>query len=239
VLIVILILLLLAVCLTVLLWVGAVSIQGFFYNDVSPDLIWRAPTAAVAITLYIAVWCWIAHGRPQGTPGSVFDLDESSEADTFPTLVWIKRDQTEVNFHRVGKTGTNYRDSNNEPWKNSTTDEIVMEVRGEREDGTSVTFKADLTPKGKLKNPPQFIEEGGRERVMTADSSFGSVPTPRRGLDFAIILLNGFLFVACFLVLWLLMRFQWSHALGLALPLWLTLEVAVVPFLMRKVSGSG
>jgi hypothetical protein len=71
---------------------------------------------------------------------------------------------------------------------------------------------------------------------MTEDS-LGRVSTPKRGLLFGNLLLNGLHFVAWFLCLWLLLRFQWSHALGLAIPLWLALSLSVVPFLLGKTSS--
>jgi hypothetical protein len=234
---VILILLLLALALTVLLWVGTVSIQGYFYNEVSPDLIWRAPAAALAVTLYIGFWCWFTYGSPRGAYGSLFYFDAPSEEERFAYLVWVKKDHSEVRYHW---NGSNWVDDAGRPFRRSTSEEMVEELRAEpkdKESGKSVVFKADLTSERKFKNPAQYIEEGGARRVMTEDS-LGRVSTPKRGLEFANLLLNGLHFVVWFLVLWLLLRFQWSHALGLALPLWLALSLTAVPFLLARTSGS-
>ena len=231
---VVLLLLLLAVGLTVLLWAGAVGIQGYFYNDVTPDLIWRAPAAALAATLYIALWCLIAHGKPAGAYGSLFAFDAPTNEDKFAYLIWVKNDQTEIRYHWDGK---HWVDNELRPWHRSTSESIVEVMRAERKDGTSVIFKADLTPDGKFKNPAQYVEDGGEHRVMTEDS-LGRVSTPKRGLEFANLFLNAFFFAALFLCLWLLLRFQWSHALGLALALWLALELTFVPLLLAKVSSA-
>jgi hypothetical protein len=37
--------------------------------------------------------------------------------------------------------------------------------------------------------------------------------------------------------LWLLLRFQWHHALGLAVVLWLSLILTIVPILLAKAGG--
>jgi hypothetical protein len=48
------------------------------------------------------------------------------------------------------------------------------------------------------------------------------------------VLLNfGFLAV-WFVCLWLLMRFQWSHALGLAVVFWLVMLLFIMPMVLRK-----
>jgi hypothetical protein len=230
---VILILLLLVAGLTVLLWAATAGIHGYFYNEVTPDLLWRAPAAAFAITLYIAFWCWIAHGKPPGAYGSLFDFDAPMNEDKFTYLVWVKQDQSEVRYHYDGKR---WVDHDLRPWHRSTSESIVEVIRAERKDGTSVIFKADLTPEGKFKDPAVYIEDGGERRVMPEDS-LGRVSTPRRGLEFANLALNALHFVAWLLCLWLLLRFQWSHALGLALPFWLVLSLSFVPFLLRKASS--
>jgi hypothetical protein len=47
------------------------------------------------------------------------------------------------------------------------------------------------------------------------------------------LLLNfGFLAV-WFLCLWLLLRFQWSHALGLAVVFWLVMVLIIMPMILK------
>jgi hypothetical protein len=222
----------------VLLWAGAVGIQGYFYNEASPDLIWRAPAASFAVTFYIGIWCWINHGNPRGTYGSVFDFETPSNDEKFSSLVWVKKDQTEVRYHW---DGIHWVDNSGHPFRRSTSDGVVEEIRAEpsnKESGKTAVFKVDLTPDGKFKDPQNahYIEEDGEHRVMTEDS-LGRVSTPKRGLLFGNLLLNGLHFAAWFVCLWLLLRFQWSHALGLAIALWLALSLSVVPFLLAKTSS--
>ncbi len=48
------------------------------------------------------------------------------------------------------------------------------------------------------------------------------------------LLLNGLHLVVWFACLWLLLRFQWPHALGMALVCWLVVTVIVIPPLLNK-----
>ena len=46
--------------------------------------------------------------------------------------------------------------------------------------------------------------------------------------------LNFFHFCLWFICLWLLLRFQWSHALGLAFVMWIAMSLAVLPMLFEQ-----
>ena len=58
-----------------------------------------------------------------------------------------------------------------------------------------------------------------------------------RGLTFINLLLNAVFFGVWFACLWLLLRFQWPHALGLAVPLWATFVLIIVPMLITRSGG--
>jgi hypothetical protein len=63
---------------------------------------------------------------------------------------------------------------------------------------------------------------------MMADS-VGQIGSFRWGAFFGNLLLNVLHLGVWFAVLWLLLRFQWPHALGLAVVFWLVMTLAVVP----------
>src|SRR5262249_16668169 len=57
------------VTLTVLLWVGAQFLQGYFYTEPSPNLYWQgAAAAAGVITLFLLGWCLLNVGSPEAGP---------------------------------------------------------------------------------------------------------------------------------------------------------------------------
>src|SRR5207253_1619500 len=81
--------------------------------------------------------------------------------------------------------------------------------------------------------PVRYVEEGGRHRVMTEDY-LGTLSSKRWGRLLGNLLLNAVHFAVWFFCLWLLVRFQWTHALGLAFVLWLALTIVIMPMLFRS-----
>ena len=79
---------------------------------------------------------------------------------------------------------------------------------------------------------PMYVD--GRGRVLTVDDP-GVYSLFRWGLVFKIIFLYGGLLVVWFLSLWLLSRFQWTHALGLAMVLWLVTIILLMPLILEQV----
>ena len=67
------------------------------------------------------------------------------------------------------------------------------------------------------------------------EDNLGQLSTFRWGVFLACAFLNFFHLALWFVCLWLLLRFQWSHALGLAVIFWLAMTVFGVPALLAKV----
>jgi hypothetical protein len=55
---------------------------------------------------------------------------------------------------------------------------------------------------------------------------------------FANLLLNFLHLGVWFACLWLLLRFQWGHALGFAVVLWLALTLTILPMLFTKTEAA-
>jgi hypothetical protein len=97
--------------------------------------------------------------------------------------------------------------------------------------------KLQLPPGGKFKpdEPARYVEEGGQHRVLTEyDVQRGQVTRTRRGLLLGYFLLNVLLLAVWFTGLWLLLRFQWPHALGLAVVLWVATMLVILPVLTSR-----
>jgi hypothetical protein len=241
----ILILLVLGVALIVLLWVGTAVIQGYLYTESPPDLYWRAPAAGLAIALFVAIW-WLLAVKNPGKLGALHQFGAATQDERFSDLVWVRKDPAddqrwiEVKTFHYDQPKRKYFDtSSGRPWSRSSSDGVVEWIRAERKEGdepVSVLFKADLKSDGTLKDPATFIEQGGKGRVMT-ENDLGKVSTSRTGLVFANLFLNGAFLGLWFVCLWLLLRFQWLHALGLALAMWAALVLTIVPLLLSKAGG--
>src|SRR5262249_32624780 len=136
-----------------------------------------------------------------------------------------------------------YRDKDtNKTWSRSDSEGVVEAIIIEDSDGQKVRFEAELTADGKFRapagEPVRYVDVNGKHRVMT-DNDIGNITIARSGRVFANILLNFLHLIVWFAVLWLLLRFQWSHALGLAVVLWLVMTFAIMPMLFRRADEAG
>lgn len=226
--------LLLFLALSVFFWVGTLFFQGYIYSEPVEGITWRAPAAGLSVTLCLAFWSFLDYrslGRFQGL------LEFSAtEIEDFPSLLSVKRGQ-EIAYE--GKTNAKgllqyYDKQRGELWRRSDTEGVVEAIIAEGKDGQKYRFEAELTKDGKFKSDPvRYVEVGGRRRVME-DHSIGRLSTTRWGLIFGYLLLNLLHFMAWFLALWLLMQFQWSHAFGFAIILWLVMTFTIMPMLLGR-----
>jgi hypothetical protein len=232
-----LVFLLLLAGLTVLFWAGTLFFQGYIYSEPVEQLSWRAPVAGLAMTLVMVLWCFLDHRSHGHYPAPLeFRASEDEEFKSF----WSVKQGKEIPY--VGKPNAKgilqYYDQRGDIWKRSDTEGVVEAIVVETQDGQKIRFDADLTKDGKFKTekgePVRYLEAGGRRRIME-DSSIGRVTTTRRGLLAGYALLNLLHLVAWFASLWLLLRFQWSHALGFAVVLWLAMSLIILPLILNAI----
>jgi hypothetical protein len=235
-----LILLLLAIAVAALLFVGSAVIQGYLYNQPADGLLWRAAAAGAAVAGFFAVWCWI-ESRAPGQFGSILEFSPR-EMTTFDKF-WSERTgdlgKQDILYTR-GKDARGrvvYLDPDGKPWQRTGSGGMMTAIIVE-EDNEKHRFEAEMTPQGAFKlednRPLRYVEKDGRGRVMT-DDAIGEISTTKYGLLFGNLLLNLGHLVIWFLCLWLLLQFQWPHALGLAAALWLTFAMVVWPIVRAQV----
>jgi hypothetical protein len=251
VLILLLILLVAAVSLTVILWAGTFFFQGYLYTEPSPGIFWQAPAAAALLTLGYTIWCFAIALNPNAT-GQNLPIDtifRFSPKEEMPELqgrpakkIWaIKLDHNKTGDNKdgevveyVGKTGIRppfqYREAKEikpHPWHKQ--DVIAIEIEIEKPDRTKLRF--DLTPTTES-DYRQFESQDG---WVIREYEEGPTGVPIR-FRFGRLLLNLFFnvchFVGWFLGLWVLLRFQWTHALGLAVVLWLIFTLTMLPMML-------
>jgi hypothetical protein len=227
-------LLLLFLVLAVALWALSLFLQGWLYSEPVSQAYWRAPAAALGATLFIAAWCGLDYRSP-GHYGALMDFS-TSETEQFDRFWSVKKNQ-ETLFTRK-KTPQNrdeYRDANGKLWTRSDTDGAVEALVVENKEHEKIVFQTKLSSDGKFTNlpgEPVRYEEVGGKRVMT-DEYPGRVTVRHPSRILANLLLNFLLLAVLFGGLWLLLRFQWSHAFGLALVAWLIL-IFFLPTLFKK-----
>jgi hypothetical protein len=215
--------------LVVFFWVGSLFIQGYFYESPSADLHWRAPAAAAAVTLFLAFFCLLAKKYDVNTLFQ-FVSDKEEPFDQFDSM----RNGKEAHYTKDKRSGK-FVDGQKRSWEWNTSEGVVDSLIVKEGDQRTV-FKADLTPAGKPKDGSKvvrFVEEGGKGRIISSDD-LGVIVKPRPGMTFMMLLLNFAHLIVWFLAIWLLLEYQWPHALLLALPLWAAMTLIVLPAVLDR-----
>ncbi len=233
------ILLVLAAAVAVLLAAGTAIIQGYVYEEATDGLEWRAPAAGGVIGLFFAVWCILEANAPGRFDSLVnFSPRDTTSFDRFVSERVNERGTQEVPYRRArdDRGRVIYVDPDGRPWRRS--DNGMMTAIIVEEDGVRTRFEAERNPGGTFhvepNQPLRYVEQGGARRVMT-DNALGEVSVTRYGLLLGNLALNLLHLLAWFACFWLLLRFQWSHALGLAVIFWLVFAVLVWPVLQQRV----
>jgi hypothetical protein len=221
---------------------GTLWLQGYFYTEPATGLLWRGPAAGAALGLLLTLWCLLSFLAP-GDYDTLwsFSLRQKKE---FPDIKVVKGNETlEYEMHRdpqrpQGRVEYVEKKTREKLLDKSKVAEIIVD-----EEGKEVHFKVQRWTEGSNKDQPKR-EQGemhwvdDRGRVM-AESDFGRIYT----LQWVRLLLYFFLNVCHLLLwfgcLWLLLRFQWAHALGLAVILWLVMTIPVLPILLDKAAELG
>lgn len=224
------ILLVLAVVLGLVFWVGSVWFQGYIYSEPNEELYWRAPAAAVVLAAFYAGWALLAYLYPERFDTLFsFAIVEEQEVDR----LWARRageaDWVEYNRKTLYHPPFSlYADrQGREPPTNTEAVKI-------QEDSTEVIFEAVKDAQGNwVTDGPYRIYRDSKGREMNS-GSLGKLQQAYWGRLLANLGLNAAHFVVWLLCVWLLLRFQWHHAFGLAFIFWLLMTVAIVPMILQR-----
>ena len=229
--------LLLWVALIILLVAWTLWFQGYLYSEPITDWWWRAPLAGTLLALFLAFWGWIDYRNP-GRYVTLF-LFSCTEEKNFDELTTVShKDGKETKAHyRVRKSPQGIPEYSGvvPPYRPipSHPDAIIV-----KEDDEEVRFEPERDENGKFKvrQGQSLLYVDDRGRVMS-EATLGRLSVFKWGLFLANVELNLchlLLWFACF---WLLLRFQWSHALGLAFVFWLAMTLVILPMIFGKVEG--
>lgn len=230
----ILIVLVVWVALSLLLAAWTLFFQGYIYSEPVQAIYWRAPAAGTALTAFVVLWMMLDYRTIQdrGDEGRYQPLHNFSgyETETYEHL-WIYRDGKKEHYER--RRDGKYVNKGGRPLP----ERPPKIIASHKADGEEHVFEPKRDEKGNFKiekdQPLRYYDKDNPSRYM--DESFpGQISIYHTGWLVMSVLLNfGFLAV-WFVCLWLLLRFQWSHALGLAVVFWLVMLLFIMPMLLRK-----
>jgi hypothetical protein len=230
-----LIFLVIAVSLAILLAAGTLFIQGYLYSEPVGDIFWRAPAAAAALTLFFWFWCFLnyraADPNAKELPYETILTSSATVDFTVPVAeIWAERSGARTHYRRytipVTPVKYEYRDDNDKRLTSFQNIDAVIVKEGDPKSPTELRF----VPQS---DQNRYVEEGG-SRYMTLEH-FGLINTPKPGRSRAMLIINAVHLLVWFLAVWLLLRFQWSHALGLAILFWLAMTMLIMPQILSRV----
>jgi hypothetical protein len=236
-----LILLVVGVTVTVLLWVGTLFLQGYYYTEPTKGILWQAPAAGAALTIFLVMWCFLVANSATATTQDIpydtlFRFSPQVEMFRDPVReLWAvhKGKGTKEVLYKIYRTPPNqygYKKAgslSDSPLTNLETVEAIL-IKGDQGD--------------KIRFTQATVSEGSYDHLVSDDGwqmkwYHGPTGLPfkfRWGRFLLTFFLNSFHLVLWFACLWLLLRFQWGHALGLAIVLWLVMTLTFMPMLLTQ-----
>ena len=231
----VLILFLTALVLSVLLWAGAVWLQTWLYEAPAGDLYWRRPAVGVGLAAFYALWV-IVDCRTGGHCGSLFkSVSTLKQYDQIGAVV--KRNGKDSPEETYRKEGADFMLVGPDGRVTSTKlPEAPERIIIKDADATAV-FEPERDAKGNFKretgqNLHYYDIKSGR---TIDEGDLGRVQQFHWGWLIWNVLFNVLHLGLWFAGLWLVLRFQWGHALGFAVCLWLVMTLFPIPMIFDYV----
>jgi hypothetical protein len=243
VLVLFLLVLLIWVVLMGFLFIWTFWFQGYIYTEPATQLYWRAPAAGSALTLFLILWITVDYRSVKNNPDTHFPYGPLQELDPGKT------DTTPFPSLFIPGEGTGAADVEYKLTKVAEGKKVHDEYRHEQtpipsrprkvivvgENGEKIEFKPDMDAKGQFKTdrgqPLFYRDEKGhalREGTFEREGSY------RLGPFFFGVMLNVTFLVVWFVCLWLLLRYQLWHAIGLAIVLYVVMLLFIVAPVMSR-----
>ncbi len=239
----ILILIVVTIGITTVLWAGTYYFQGYIYTEPSPGIAWQAPLAGVILSFGFSIWCFsIAFSARASTTNlpinTIHRFSPIEEMVDRPIQrIWaIKKkgtaqpadgERVAYDSQRNSRGGFYYADTTlaRKPWQ----PQDIIAIETEKADGTKMRF--DLVP-ADLGTYRSFASKDGWSMIEFTEGPTGIPRKFNFGLMIWNILFNVFHLFGWFIVLFLILRYQLMHSLGLAIVLWAIMTLTILPMLL-------
>jgi hypothetical protein len=217
----VLVLLVVFAVLSLVLAAWTLFFQGYIYSEPVEAIYWRTPAAGAALTLFLSLWIALDYRSIENPTdeGRYRPLHEMSarETERYDKLTAVlPPDRKKVQFARQGNQYVS-KGGQRLPGR-------PLEIIATDKEGQEHVFKPKTDDKGNVIKDEngrwRYYEEGNPKRYMDEDYP-GQITIFHFGWLVMGLLLNFGFLVVWFLCFWLLLQFQWPHALGLAFAAWL------------------
>ena len=255
-----LILILSTLALFALLWGGSLIAQGYFYNEPTSHLPYRALAAAVLMAVFLTFWVWLDRRAP-GKYGTFFEFSPytTTTFNEFEAMRWravpgsgAAGKKLELMKGPDGKPVETVlkirrKDGNKQgPFVTPENKEFVLQEGGAMTGALSVKLPDSEAPvrfNADVKEDPRvgtlvyetpdrrFTEDRGSRYIL--GNQMGIVYIPSTGAVFVALFVNLLHFVLWLVALWLILRFSFGHALLFAIILGLTTMLVAMPLLFK------
>lgn len=239
-----LILLVAAVALGVAFYVGSLFFQGYVYTEPGTGLSWRAPVAALALTLFFAAWAYSVALSPDATPRDIpydvlyrFSPRVTMVAEPVKKLWAVTKSGKEVLYVRegypwLGQTRYRYVQPNTDrtKWPQAGYPALVLKREGQ----PPLRFERRKADQGGYH---VYVSDEGWVMPEYDEGPTGMPIAFRLGRLALSLFFNLGHLAIWFVLLWLVLHYQWGHALGIALAAWIIVTLMVLPMLLSYAAG--
>jgi len=223
----ILVLLLVWLVLTVFLAWWTLWIQTYIYTGPVGGVLWRAPAAGTVIMSTVLLWVYLDYRTPERY-STLWEFSPVEDHE-YPTLIVPHRDGKEDVYTKVHQDRGYAYMRRDRPLPSRPEKVIALTDKKER-----IVFEPDRDAKGKFKaDGGQSLKYRSSTGEVMEEGQLGSVRTFYPARLVLNLFLNFLHLAAWFACLWLLMRFQWSHAFGFALVLWGVMILFILPQVLK------
>jgi hypothetical protein len=215
--------------LSVLLAAWTLWFQSYIYSEPAGEMQWRAPAAGAGITLFLLLWVVIDYNSP-GNYREIHKFSYTEDLPLFPELHILNHDGKEESY-QLGSNPRGVKEYHRKGRSLPSRPDRIVAIRGddkyvfepERRNGKFVEGIGGVVHYHNAENGWEMVE-----------GQLGYVTISHFGRLIGNLLLNALHLAVWFVCLWLLLRFQWSHALGQAIVCWLAVTFLVLPGLLDR-----
>ncbi len=245
-------LLIVLVSLIVIIWGVTFFFQGYVYTEPTPGLYWQAPTTAAILWFGYVIWILLIAfwpgasstnipintiqrftphedmlDRPAKKIWAIHGDRKKGDDNAGESVPFVNKRDDRTHFHyKDAKTGAR--------WRGQDVNVIAIEIETEdaTKPGEQGKLRFDLTPTD-VEEYRMFVSpDGWTIREYRNEGPTGLPVRFRFTRLLWNVVFNVVHFVVWFVALWLIVRFQWPHALLLALVMWVVVTLIFLPMML-------